>query len=203
MRPLAALVPARVLGSAARALVVLLVAGGMVLVSPSAALACSCVQLTAEQHAKDADTVAIGTVQWVADNGIEKSYSVSFTEVYKGMAGLQEKIVTASDEASCGLADLAVDKKYIFFLEGKHPGRMRANLCGGTTAYDVATLDAVESVAGPPKEPFPSFASGPEASGTDPVRVIGIGALVLAGVVAIVLVLRRRAQGHGGRQYLG
>ena len=195
MRPLAA--------SFVRALAVLLVAGGMVLVSPSVALACSCVELTAEQHAKDADTVAIGTVQWVADNGIEKSYSVSFTQVYKGMAGLQEKIVTASDEASCGLADLAVDKKYIFFLEGKHPGRMRASLCGGTTAYDVATLDAVERVAGPPKEPFPSFASGPEASGTDPVRVIGIGAIVVAGVVAIVLVLRRRVQGHGGRQYLG
>ena len=203
MRPLAAPILARVLGSTVRALVVLLLACGIVLVSPTVALACSCVQVTAEQHTKDADTVAIGTVQWVADNGIEKSYSVSFTQVYKGMAGLQEKIITASDEASCGLADLAVDEKYIFFLEGKHPGRMRASLCGGTTGYDVATLDAVESVAGPPKEPFPSFASGPEATGTDPVRVIGIGALVLAGLGAVVLVLRRRAQGHGGRQYLG
>ena len=200
MRPAAV----RLLAPAVRALVVLLVAGGMVLVSPSVALACSCAQVTPEQATKNADTVAIGTVQWVADNGIDKSYSISVSQVYKGIAGVQEKIVTASDEASCGLADLAVDKEYIFFLQGKHPGRMRADLCGGTTAYDVVTLDAVESVAGGPKEPFPSFGSGPEAEdGPDPVRVIGIGAIVLAGIGVIVLVLRRRLQGHGGRQYLG
>lgn len=191
--------------SLVRALVVLLAAAGMVMVSPSVALACSCAQITAEQATKDADTVAIGTVQWAADNGVERSYSISVSQVYKGIAGIQEKIITGSEESACGLADLAVDEEYIFFLDGKHPGQMRASLCGGTTEYDVATLDAVERVAGGPKEPFPSFGSGPTVSedSTDPVRVIGIGAIILAGIVAIVIVLRRRIQGHGGRQYLG
>jgi hypothetical protein len=194
----------RLVAPVVRALVVLVAAAGLVLVAPAASFACTCAAVTPEQATKDADTVAIGIVQWTADNGVEASYSITVSQVYKGIAGIQEKIVDVSPGSEpCGGKALVVDKEYIFFLEGKHPGRMRPSNCGGPLEYDFATLDAVESVAGGPKEPFPSFASGPESSGTDPVRVIGIGAIVLAAIGAVILLVRRWAQGHGGRQYLG
>lgn len=188
-----------------RLLVVLLLAAGMVLVNPSVALACSCAPVTPEQSTKDADTVAVGTVQWTASDGIDRTYGVRFDQVYKGLAGIEEKLVTSADEASCGLGDLAVEGSYIFFIQGKHPGQLKVGLCGGTTAYDVEVLDAVESVAGGPKEPFPSFASGPTvaADTTDPIRVIGIGAIVAAGLFGVIVLIRRRFTGHGKRNYLG
>lgn len=192
-------------GAMKRLLVVLLMAGGLVLVSPSAALACSCVELTAEQHAKEADTVAVGTVEWVTSNDIETTYGVNVEQVYKGIAGLREKLVTPANGASCGLGELVADERYIFFIDGKHPGQMNVTSCGGTTAYDVAVLDEVQRVTDGPFEPLPAFESGPTAAAdsTDWVRVVGIGALLAFAAFGVFVVLRRRAQGHGGRQYLG
>ncbi len=188
-----------------RLLVVLLLAAGMVLVNPSVALACSCVRLSAEQLTKEADTVAVGTVQWTSTNGIDRTYGVSFDQVYKGIAGLREKILTPSQESACGLGELATNEQYIFFLDGKHPGQMRATSCTGTTKLDVATLDAVESVTGSPVEPFSSFDSGPAvpADSVDPVRAVGIGAIVLAALFGAAVLIRQRRRGGGGRQYLG
>src|SRR5690349_8129210 len=105
-----------------RALLALLVAGGMVVLSPSVSLACSCVQVTPEQSTKDAETVAVGTVTSSATDQIEQSYRVSFDQVYKGSSGLTEKLVSPADEASCGLGDLTTGKQYVFFIDGKHPG---------------------------------------------------------------------------------
>lgn len=177
---------------------------GMVLVNPSVALACSCVTSTAEQHTNQADTVAIGTVGWVSTNGIDRTYSVNFSQVYKGAAGLTEKVLTPDSAAACGVGDLAINEQYVFFLQGKHPGQMKMNSCGGTTKVDALTLDAVQKVTGPPVPPFPSFESGPTvpAGSTDPVRVVGIGGLALGALAGIVLAIRRRVRG-GSRRYLG
>lgn len=181
-------------------------AGATVLISPSAAIACSCATLTPEQYTKNADTVGTGTVEWTSTNGIDRTYSVAFEQVFKGVAGMREKLVTPADGAACGLDNLVADQRYIFFIDGKHPGQMKINLCGGTTAYDTEVLDAVQSVTGTDAfPPFPSTDSGPTVSDDDPdpIRYIGIGAFVIAGIAVVVVLARRRVRGGGSRQYLG
>lgn len=184
-----------------RLLVVLLLAAGMVLVSPSDALACSCKQATTAEHVDRADTVVAGTVEWVSDNGLDRTYSVSVDQVFKGLAGLREKVHTSASEASCGLGELGTQKQYVFFLDGKHPGRLSAGLCGGTAPYGAEIVTEVQQKTGTPVPPLPSISGEAEAAdgGPDKIRIVGIGAFVLAAIAGGVLLFRRRVLGHGRR----
>jgi len=177
-----------------RVLVILLLAAGMVLVSPSVALACSCAQTSVAQQTKDADTVVGGTLEWVADNGIDRTYSVAVDQVFKGIAGLREKVHSPADEASCGLGELATDKQYVFFVNGKHPGRLTATLCGGTAPYGEQVVTEVQKETGEePVEPLPTYVTDlAPTEGPDKVRIVGIAAFVIAGVAAGAVILRRR-----------
>lgn len=189
-----------------RALAVLMLATGMVLVSPSVALACSCVERTTEQHLDEADTVVVGTPAWEADNGVERTFSVQVADVYKGAAGLREKVHTSSSEASCGLGDLATDKQYIFFLRGTHPGRMTATLCGGTTIFDAAVVAEVQRRTKGPFEPMPTYVTDTEpTTGPDRVRIVGIGVIVIALLAGGAIALRRKftAPPRGPSEYGG
>jgi hypothetical protein len=176
-------------------LLVLAVALGMLVLTPSPSWACSCAMATTPVHVEQAVTVASGTVDWTATDGQTRTYNVVFDAVYKGAAAQSEKLLTGADDASCGLGDLATDQRYLFFIDGKHPGTMRVGLCGGTVAYDDAIAHQVESITGPPGKPLPAPVLGPSTddSGSRATLVAGTaaGALVLLAVVAVVL--RRRA----------
>ncbi|MBO9522723.1 MAG: hypothetical protein J7518_14420 [Nocardioidaceae bacterium] len=190
-----------------RFLVVLLLAAGMVLVSPSVALACSCVASTPAQAAKRADTVVVATLEWRQDNGIDASYGIRVDQVFKGIAGMREKVHSSASEASCGLGELATDEVYVFFLQGKHPGRLSANQCSGTAPYGEQVVTAVEKATGDPVEPLPTFSgeAEPSSDGPDRIRFVGIGVIVLALLGGGALVLRRRFFGppSGPSQYGG
>lgn len=186
---------------ASRAGLVALVVGVLVVVAPSAALACSCAGGSVAQQIERADTIAVGTVEWKTDNALGRSYGVEVDEVYDGVATRQTKIYTESNEAACGLTDLAVGQRYLFFLQGKNPGQLRANLCGGTTsADDVAVLNEVQKRTDGPFEPFP-FMAEPDptaADGADVVRLAGVLSILgLIGFGAFALI-RRRRQGFRG-----
>lgn len=174
-----------------RVLVTLLVATGMVLLSPSVALACSCAQVSTADQVARADTVVVGTLDWVADNGIDRTMLVAVDQVFKGKAGLREKVHT-TDEASCGLGDLATDKEYVFFLRGTHPGRMTASLCDGTTPYGEKVVNEVQRITHGPFEPLPTYVTDlPPSTGPDPIRIVGIGVIVLAVLAGVALAMRR------------
>ena len=169
---------------------------GVLVLTPGPSWACSCIMATTPQHVKDAVTVAAGTVDWTATDGQTRTYRVDFDSVYKGAAAESEKLSTNANEASCGLGSLATGQRYLFFIDGRHPGAMTVNLCGGTIAYDDALARQVESVTGPPGKPVaaptPAAVSDDDSS-TRPV-VIALGAAGLGGFGAIIgLVLRRRA----------
>jgi hypothetical protein len=145
------------------------------------------------EHVRAATTVAAGTVDWTATDGQTRTYSVDVDSVYKGAAADSEKLVTNAHEAACGLADLATDRRYLFFIEGQHPGAMRVGLCGGTVGYDDSVAARIEAVTGPPGKPLPSPDLGGEPSGsgrTGPIVALGLTAGLLA--VAVGVVVRRR-----------
>ena len=150
------------------------------------------------QHVRAAVTVASGTVDWTATDGQTRTYRVDFDHVYKGAPARSEKLTTSAQGASCGLANLATGKRYLFFIDGLHPGTMRVGLCGGTVAYDDAVAREIEAVTGPPGEPLGSSEEprtgdrAEAASGTGRAATLGLVAAVVAGLAAGVVVVRRR-----------
>jgi hypothetical protein len=145
---------------------------------------------------QDAVTVAAGTVDWTATDGQTRTYQVDVDAVYKGSAAASEKLSTAATDAACGVGDLAAGRRYLFFIQGEHPGAMRIGLCGGTTAYADDVAREVEAVTGPPAKPLPSSETSPPTvddggPGVTRALALGAGAALLAGL-AVGLVLTRR-----------
>lgn len=177
-----------------RALLVLLVSAGLLVLTPSPSWACSCAISTPRQQVELAGTVAVGTVDWTATDGQKRTYQISVDQVYKGAAARSEKLITNANEGSCGLAHLATGKRYLFFIDGVHPGAMRVGLCGGTTAYDAALARQVESATGPPGAPLPSSAGDPAPPEDHSTRtlVLSLGAVVVLLAAAGAIVVGRR-----------
>lgn len=176
-----------------RLLLALAVTVGMLVLTPSPSWACSCAVAKTPQQVRNAGTVAAGTVDWTATDGQTRTYQVSLDAVYKGAAAETEKLATSADEASCGVGDLATGKRYLFFIEGRHPGAMRIGLCGGTTTYDAALARQIERVTGPPGKPSAAAdISSDDDSGSRTALVAGGAAGLLALAALVALVLRRR-----------
>lgn len=177
-----------------RCLLALAVTFGLLVLTPSPSWACSCASATTAVQVQNAVTVAAGTVAWTATDGQTRTYRVDFDAVYKGAAAASEKLTTSANEASCGLAGLATDQRYLFFIEGRHPGAMRVGLCGGTVAYDDAVARQVVAVTGPPGKPLSSpVVESTSGGGGNKTGVVALVALALMGTaVASVVVARRR-----------
>jgi hypothetical protein len=173
-----------------RLVLALAVSLGLLVLTPGPSWACSCAAADTAKQVELAGTVASGTVDWTATDGQTRTYSVDFDAVYKGAAAASEKLVTNAHEASCGLADLAVGRRYLFFVEGRHPGAMRVGLCGGTVAYDASVAARVGAVTGPPGTPLPAPArDDPATSGGGPFTLgaaLGLAALLVVVAVAVV-----------------
>src|SRR5205085_11087081 len=153
-----------------RLLFVLAVTAGILVLTPQTSWACSCASSTTEQQVARAETVVEGTLDWVATNGISTTYSVAVEKVFKGKAAEREKLVGNASEASCGLGSLATDEKYLFFIEGRHPGQMKVSLCTGTTPYDPMLAAKIVSVTGEePTGPFATPGSRTGAVDEDPI----------------------------------
>jgi hypothetical protein len=158
---------------------------GILVLTPTASWACSCAISTTPQQVKAATTVAAGTVDWTATDGQTRTYRVDFDAVYKGSVAGSEKLSTAANAAACGVGDLATGKRYLFFIEGEHPGAMRIGLCGGTTPYADALAAQVVSLAGPPSKPLK--APSPEtddSDGSGGATTVAVGAAALLALVA-------------------
>lgn len=180
-----------------RTLMVLAIAVGMLVLTPTASWSCSCaVQETAVQ-VKRADTVVDATVVWVATNGIERTYSLKIDQVYKGKAAEFEKVQTPASEAACGLGSLAPEERYLFFITGEHLGQMSSGLCSGTAPYAAGLAAEIEAVTGPPSGPTELAVqpTGPvdedQIEGTAWYTVVGT-ALTLAAVIGGLIWLRRK-----------
>lgn len=136
-----------------RLILVLGLVCGVLLATPTAAHACSCVQRTPAEQTNRADTVLEGTVAWVSTNQLETTYGVDVASVYKGQSASFEKLRTTATSASCGVTGLVVNQRYLFLAQGEHPGQMKIDACGGTAAYSNALDAQISAVTGEPGGP--------------------------------------------------
>ena len=169
---------------------------GLLVLTPSASWACSCAISAPTQQVKAAGTVAAGTVDWTATDGQTTTYKVDFDAVYKGSVAGSEKLTTAAAGSACGVGDLAAGRRYLFFIEGEHPGAMRIGLCGGTTPYDEALAAQVAAITGPPSKPLATpTPEGDEGDGPVGTVTWGIGAAALLALVGGAASFLRRRKG--------
>jgi len=186
------------MSTVSRMLLVLAVAVGMLVLTPTTSWACSCAVEPTAQYVGRADTIVDATLVWTSTNGLERTYSLQVDKVYKGSAAAREKVLTNASDAACGLGLLATDERYLFFIKGEHLGQMSSGLCSGTGPYDAARAAEIEAITGAPKGPTELAVpeSGPvdpdQIEGTSWYTVVGTG-LVVAAVLGGLVWLRRKA----------
>jgi len=169
----------------------------IVILVPSTAFACSCVQLSVAEKVERADLVVKGSIE-ARDEGPPKvigsldpvTYTVAVDEVLKGDSGPVAKVESAVHQASCGV-EVQVGRSYVIFADAGENGTYEANLCGGTSGARpgyVAQVAAITDAASGPDDSILPPTGGP------PVAASALGGLLLAGatVVAAVVLRRRR-----------
>ena len=182
----------------AKLLLVLALTAGLRVLSPQTSWACSCALGTTVQQVAHARTVVDGKLDWVATNGITTTYSVVVTNVYKGKAAEREKLVGPASTASCGLGPLVTDKRYLFFIDGEHPGQMNVGRCGGTKPYSLVLATKIQSITGEPTGPYATPGNRPGPVDDTPINgtawyTVVITGLVLAGALGWLIWIRKKA----------
>ena len=199
-----------------RLLLASLLAGvGLVVLGPSPAMACSCVEADTRAHVRWADTVFEATVTDIDDpplrgivsSGDPRTYHVDVETVFAGEP--DDEVRSAMSGASCGLEGLAEGERYVFFADATKDGQW-ASLCGGTAPATDRLVRDVEAVTGPGTTPSDETSPSPDPSpggnlaGDDPPAQSAVPLLVwlppavgLAAVAAIVVAWRLRRTGTG------
>ncbi|MCD9624812.1 hypothetical protein [Rhabdothermincola salaria] len=188
------------------ALLLPVVASGLVVASATPAMACSCVPLTDEDALERADVVFTGN--WVAtetglpypfgdsDEGVRLIFEVD--AVYAGEAHERQSVVTERESATCGLDPDGPGPFLVFARRGAGPhdpaaeeGEVVADSCSGTRRLAVGPVPAA---LGPPTEPLEG--SSPVGGGRpgDVLLWGGVGAMVVLVAVTVVRARRRLSE---------
>jgi hypothetical protein len=155
-------------------LAALLCAGGLVLLSPASAQACSCVGGDTTTYAGWADVVFTGTLvemtpppdRPIIASGDPATYSFDVDRVHQGQVGPAAEVRSAVSGASCGLEGMRSGSRYVVFAT--RDDGLWANLCGGTRLLRPAVARQLDRVVGPARAPTterPEDTAGSVASG--------------------------------------
>ena len=195
---------------ALRVVALLLLCGGLCLLAPPEAFACSCAEPPAPPIALDAASAVFrGTVVAIDVPGGEivssanpKRVTFAVGDVWKGPAYTQLVVTTARDGASCGFP-FELKREYLVYASGPAT-QLRTSLCGRTRA--TADLQSAEDLAAlgqgtvpkesPPAAPAlsPSPAANTPSPTTNPpdsgamrnlALVFGAGLAVLVSALAL------------------
>ncbi len=164
------------------------------------AWACSCVQMTLEEHADSADLVARGTVVGVdrpanpSSSLDDATYTIALTQAWKGEPAGTVEVLSAVAGASCGWEGIEQGMEIILFAKADGSA-WRSNLCDGSTPTDETITAALTVYLGAPaavdpSPPKPDTAGGPLS---DP-AVAGIAVLVLSAAGIGIWFARRRPE---------
>lgn len=152
------------------ALSALLLVPALFLISPTAAMACSCAGVDTKTLLGYVDTVAAGELTEIAppppqsgsnvDVPDHLTYTVTVQTVFKGEPGDPLVFQSSPFGASCGLENMRVGDDYVFFVRDGTSG-----LCDGTSPATPQLIADVEAVTGPGQPvTAPEPTTAPEAA---------------------------------------
>ena len=174
---------------------------GLVIVVDAPAFACTCKQGGLEQQAGKADAVFIGTIDSVATEGNDHTYSITASRSYLGEPERSTQVVSLGNAAACGLGNLKVGTTYLFLATGTE-APYEADTCGGTSTANPTRVTKIEKILGegtsvePPPPPEATFTLVEVSAPPGFARMAAPGAAVaLIGLLGLVVVRRiaRRA----------
>lgn len=176
-------------------LAALLGAAGLVLFTPAAAHACSCVGGDVAAYADRADVVFTGTLVEVTppparlfwSSGDPATYSFDVERVHQGEVGPSTEVRSAVSGASCGLEGMKTGSRYVVFAT--LDDGLWANLCGGTDLARPGVVRRVERAVGPARAPAsdpPALVVGSVGSPGPPGLPGGLGLAWAGGLLATV-----------------
>ena len=157
------------------------------------AAACSCGLQSIEQHAADADVIAIGTIAGPGESGWSSASARMGTYV-KG-SGPETLTIDQAGFGTCALFYLdSVGRRYVFMMREREDGAFTTSFCDGSrdvTAYSDAQLapllERVRSGFAAQVTPAPSpTIAGPAPNADPPSQALDTIALVLIGAVTVI-----------------
>jgi hypothetical protein len=176
----------------------LLLAGGLTVIGPARAYACSCAGISTRRALEESDAAFRGTVLdktevgRAADARTDIRFQVD--AVYKGSVFREQVVASAQDSASCGL-DPAVGSTWVIFAQTGVEGsgndavtRLITGLCHGNIPSGSAP-----AILGRPREPLDGASDREERSisadkaVTRGLAIGGIAVLFLGAIAAIGL----------------
>lgn len=142
----------------------LLAACGLVLVTPVASQACSCVSGAPRDHVEWADVVFTGALmemeppprRAVMSSSDPNTYTFSVGRVLEGEVDSFAVVESAMSGASCGLEGMKVGHEYVVFAT-HHQGRLISGLCSGTQEASPALVEQVADITGADAPPAPDL----------------------------------------------
>jgi hypothetical protein len=193
-------------------LAALLGAAGLVLFTPAAAHACSCVGGDVAAYADRADVVFTGTLVEVTppparlswSSGDPATYSFDVERVHQGDIGPSTEVRSAVSGASCGLEGMQTGSRYVVFAT--LDDGLWANLCGGTDLARPGVVRRLERAVGPARAPAsdpPALVVGsvgsPGPPGPPGLALAGAGGLLatVAGLLVASMAVRSRVSSSG------
>lgn len=170
--------------------------GLVLVVEAPASAACTCKQGELAQQVKRADAIFIGTIDAVAADGDDRTYSVTASRAYAGEPERSTEVVSLGGPSACGLGDLEVGTTYVFMATGTE-APYEADSCGGTTVANPARITKVEKLVGegtsvePPPPPEASLTRVEDSAPPGFARAAAPGAAVtIVGLLGLVVVRR-------------
>jgi hypothetical protein len=196
-------------------LAALLGAAGLVLFTPAAAHACSCVGGDVAAYAERAYVVFTGTLVEVTppparlfwSSGDPATYSFDVERVHQGEVGPSTEVRSAVSGASCGLEGMQTASRYVVFAT--LDDGLWANLCGGTDLARPGVVRRLERAVGPARAPAsdpPDLTVGavesdgsPGLPGPPGLGLAAAGGLLatVAGLVVASMAVRSRVSSSG------
>lgn len=170
--------------------------GLVMTVSAPASAECTCKQGNLEQQARKADAVFIGTVDSVAKESNDHTYSVTASRSYLGSPERSTQVVSRGNAAACGLGNLGVGTTYLFLATGG-AAPYEADSCGGTSTANPTKITKIEAILGegtavePPPPPEATLTRVEESAPPGFARMAAPGgAAAIIGLLGLVVVRR-------------
>lgn len=134
----------------------MLVAVGLVALTPTAAHACFCLPGSARQQVAWSDAVFTGTFTRyaAAPEGLQ-GYRFDVHEVFSGDLSATTDV---GSHLACGLERMEVGTTYLVFA-ARDDGLLMSSSCSGTGPVSPARVAAVEDLTGPGRQPVPDLAT--------------------------------------------